>query len=95
MRREGGRERETYSVGLLETSVVCNIFALCHSSVDELVHFVQFVTVVLVNETLGPVPELPDGSIVPPLHHVTVLVELSTCTNTIRSTDGNCVLVDF
>lgn len=72
-------QENTYSVGLLETSVVCNILSLSHPAVDKLINLVQLVAVVLIDEALGTFPKLSYGRIVPPLHHITVLVKLPTC----------------
>lgn len=40
-------------------------------------YFINLVSRVLVNYALGPFPERPDGGVVPPLHHITILVELA------------------
>lgn len=46
----------TYPVCLLDAPVVCDVLALCHAAVDVLVHLLNFVVRVLVNDALCPLP---------------------------------------
>lgn len=66
----------TYPESLFETAVVGDVLALRHPSVHEHVHLVNLVARVLIDDALRPFAKGLDGGIVPPLHHVALLVEL-------------------
>lgn len=68
----------TYPKGLFESSVVSDIFTLCHPSVDVQSDLFDFVPGILINDALGSFSKCSYRRIVPPLHHVTVLVKLSS-----------------
>ena len=67
---------QTYPERLLEAAVVGDVLALGHAAVDELVDLLDLVPRVLIDDALGALAERPDRRVVPPLHHVAVLVEL-------------------
>lgn len=63
---------------LLEPPVISDVLPLGHPAVNVQIDLLQFVPGVLVHDTLGPLPKRPYGGVVPPLHHVAILVELAS-----------------
>ena len=63
-------------VGLFESPVVGNVFALGHAPVDVQSDVVQLVGRVLVDNALGAMPEGLHCCIIPPLFQVPVFIEL-------------------
>lgn len=66
----------THPKRLLETTIIRYILALRHPAVHVHVHLVDLVAGILIDDALRPLPERLDGGVVPPLHHVALLVEL-------------------
>lgn len=62
---------------LLQSAIVGDVFALCHATVHVHAHLVDAIPRILVDHALGALLERSDRRVVPPLHHVAVLVELS------------------
>ena len=69
--------------GLLESAVVCDVLALSHPAVHIEINLIQLVPGVLINDALGSFPEGAYRRVIPPLHHVTILVKLPTCNSLI------------
>lgn len=67
-----------YPKGLLQTTVVRDIFSLGHPAVDEQIYLLQLVLGVLFHDALRSLAKRPNSGVVPPLHHVAILVELAT-----------------
>ncbi|EZA54239.1 hypothetical protein X777_06089, partial [Ooceraea biroi] len=67
-----------YRKGLLKTTVVGDIFSLSHPTVDVQIYFLQLVPRILIHDALRPFAKRFDSGIVPPLHHIAVLVKLTT-----------------
>jgi hypothetical protein len=65
------------SIRLLETTVIGNVFALRHTSVNGKSDIVQLVVGILVDNALSSLPEGLNRCIIPPLFQVAVLVELA------------------
>lgn len=61
---------------LLEPAVIGDILPLSHPSVYVLVDLLYLVPGVLVDDALCLLAKRPNSRVVPPLHHVAVLVEL-------------------
>lgn len=67
-----------YPKGLLEATVVGDIFPLSHPTIDVQIHFLQFISRVLIYNALRPFTKRLNSGIVPPLHQIAVFVELAT-----------------
>lgn len=66
----------THPECLLQSTIVGNILTLRHPAVHKHVHLVDLVARILIDDALGALTECLDGGIVPPLHHVALLVKL-------------------
>ena len=68
-----------YPKGLLEAAVVSNVFTLGQSAIYGQLNLVQSVIRVLIHDTLGGLAKFLNGTIVPPLLQIAMLVKLSSC----------------
>lgn len=65
--------------GLFQATVIRNVLPLCHLAIDVLVfELLDLVTRVLIYHALSPLTKCLDRRVIPPLHQVTVFVELAS-----------------